>query len=78
MANGTKKKPDPLAPFKRAVTLATRTLADNKSMNVVFGSDWPFPMGLVEPHAQLASLDPVRRRRIFCDNPDRLAKETEA
>jgi cobaltochelatase CobT len=41
MANGTKKKPDPLAPFKRAVTLATRTLAANKSMNVVFGSDAP-------------------------------------
>ena len=41
MANGTKKKPDPLAPFKRAVTLATRTLAASKSMNVVFGSDAP-------------------------------------
>jgi cobaltochelatase CobT len=41
MANGTKKKPDPLAPFKRAVTLATRTLAANKSVNVVFGSDTP-------------------------------------
>jgi cobaltochelatase CobT len=41
MANGTKKKPDPLAPFKRAITFATRTLAANKSMNVVFGSDVP-------------------------------------
>jgi len=41
LANGTKKKPDPLAPFKRAVTLATRTLAANKSMNVVFGADAP-------------------------------------
>src|SRR5215469_12695982 len=41
MANGTKKKPDPLGPFKRAVTLATRTLAADKSMNVVFGSDAP-------------------------------------
>ena len=41
MANGTKKKSDPLAPFKRAVTLATRTLAANKSMNVVFGADAP-------------------------------------
>ena len=36
-----KKKADPLAPFKRALTLATRTLAANKSMNVVFGSDAP-------------------------------------
>jgi cobaltochelatase CobT len=41
MANGMKKKPDPLAPFKRAVMLATRTLAASKSMNVVFGSDAP-------------------------------------
>jgi cobaltochelatase CobT len=41
MANSTKKKPDPLAPFKRAVSLATRTLAANKSVNVVFGSDAP-------------------------------------
>ena len=41
MANNNKKKADPLSPFKRAITLATRTLAANKSMNVVFGSDAP-------------------------------------
>ncbi|MFY9640802.1 MAG: cobaltochelatase subunit CobT [Rhodomicrobium sp.] len=41
MPNGVKKRPDPLAPFKRAVTLATRSLAANKSMNVTFGSDAP-------------------------------------
>ncbi len=41
MANNPKKKADPLSPFKRAITLATRTLAANKSMNVVFGSDAP-------------------------------------
>jgi cobaltochelatase CobT len=41
MANSTRKKPDPLAPFKRAVALATRTLAANKAVNVVFGSDTP-------------------------------------
>ena len=40
-ADSAKKKPDPLAPFKRAVSLATRTLAENKSMNVVFGTDAP-------------------------------------
>jgi aminocarboxymuconate-semialdehyde decarboxylase len=45
------------------------------SPNVVFGSDWPFPMGLVEPHAQMAQVDLQRRHRIFCDNPDRLKKE---
>jgi aminocarboxymuconate-semialdehyde decarboxylase len=35
---------------------------------ILFGSDWPFPMGLKEPHRQLAALAPERRRRIFCDN----------
>jgi cobaltochelatase CobT len=41
MANNIKKRPDPLAPFKRAVSLATRSLAGSKTMNVVFGSDAP-------------------------------------
>lgn len=36
--------------------------------HVVFGSDWPFPMGLVEPHAQLASYEPARRQRYFQAN----------
>jgi aminocarboxymuconate-semialdehyde decarboxylase len=43
---------------------------------LMFGSDWPFPMGLPEPHRQLAALDAARRKRIFCDNPERLIKET--
>jgi aminocarboxymuconate-semialdehyde decarboxylase len=38
-----------------------------------FGSDWPFPMGLPKPHAQLAGLAPEQRRRLFADNPARLA-----
>jgi aminocarboxymuconate-semialdehyde decarboxylase len=33
-------------------------------------------MGLPEPHAQMGALDAVRRKRIFCDNPQRLIKET--
>ncbi len=41
MVNSVKKRPDPLAPFKRAVSLATRSLAGSKTMNVVFGSDAP-------------------------------------
>src|SRR5271165_5564097 len=41
MPIGAKKKPDPLSPFKRALSLATRTLAENKSLNVVFGADAP-------------------------------------
>ena len=39
---------------------------------LVFGSDWPFPMGLVEPDEQLAKLDPDRRERITRINPKRL------
>ena len=43
--------------------------------NVIFGSDWPFPMGVVEPHDQMKNIDQNRRQRIFCDNPDRLKNE---
>ena len=43
--------------------------------NIVFGSDWPFPMGLLEPHRQLAGLTRERRQAIFCDNPVALAKD---
>jgi aminocarboxymuconate-semialdehyde decarboxylase len=60
---------------EHALTLAEQVFGEG---NVVFGSDWPFPMGLVEPHQQMASLDPARRKRIFCDNPDRVIKETRA
>jgi cobaltochelatase CobT len=41
MASTPKRKPDPLMPFKRAVALATRTLAEKKQMQVVFGTDSP-------------------------------------
>lgn len=40
---------------------------------IVFGSDWPFPMGLMQPHVQLAALRPEERERIFRTNPARLA-----
>ena len=56
-----------------SLALAEQTFGEG---NVVFGSDWPFPMGLIEPHAQMALLDKNRRKRIFCDNPERLEKET--
>ena len=39
--------------------------------HVLFGSDWPFSMGLPDPHKQLADTDPVLRRLIFQDNPRR-------
>jgi aminocarboxymuconate-semialdehyde decarboxylase len=39
---------------------------------VLFGSDWPFPMGLLQPHEQVAQTSPRTRQAIFCDNPARL------
>ena len=42
------------------------------SGNVVFGSDWPFPMGIVDPAKQLAGIDAERRRRICCSGAIRL------
>jgi aminocarboxymuconate-semialdehyde decarboxylase len=56
-----------------ALALAEHVFGETQ---VVFGSDWPFPMGVVEPHSQMATLDAARRKRIFCDNPDRILKET--
>ena len=44
--------------------------------NVVFGSDWPFPMGLLHPHEQLGGVAATRRRAIVCDNPSALARAT--
>jgi aminocarboxymuconate-semialdehyde decarboxylase len=40
--------------------------------HVFFGSDWPFSMGLPEPHKQLADTDPALRQQIFQANPMRL------
>ena len=39
---------------------------------VLFGSDWPFSMGLPEPHKQLADTDASFRQRIFQANPKAL------
>lgn len=46
--------------------------------NVVFGSDWPFPMGLVEPHDQLAGFDHQRRTAYLDANPSRLLETLHA
>jgi aminocarboxymuconate-semialdehyde decarboxylase len=56
-----------------ALTLAEKVFGETQ---IVFGSDWPFPMGVIEPHQQMAELDAARRKRIFCDNPERIMKET--
>jgi aminocarboxymuconate-semialdehyde decarboxylase len=42
--------------------------------HVLFGSDWPFSMGLPDPHKQLADLEPGFRRQIFQDNALALLK----
>lgn len=36
---------------------------------ILFGSDWPFPMGTLEPHEKLAAVASDARRRICQDNP---------
>jgi aminocarboxymuconate-semialdehyde decarboxylase len=38
--------------------------------HVLFGSDWPFSMGLTEPHAQLATVAPALRSRILAADPE--------
>lgn len=55
-----------------AAALAEATFGSDK---VVFGSDWPFPMGLVEPHEQLGNFEEGRRARFLSDNPRRLLEQ---
>jgi len=65
----------PLQSFKRlwcdSIAHGTASLALAATIfgndHVVFGSDWPFPMGLLEPESQLARTDPALRARIFRD-----------
>jgi aminocarboxymuconate-semialdehyde decarboxylase len=49
-----------------AAILAEETFGSDK---VVFGSDWPFPMGLVDPQEQLGSFNAERRTRYLSRNP---------
>ena len=39
---------------------------------VLFGSDWPFSMGLIDPHAQLEGVDPALLERIAAADPGAL------
>jgi aminocarboxymuconate-semialdehyde decarboxylase len=41
---------------------------------ILFGSDWPFPMGLPQPHDQLVGVDPALRHRIYQDNVEHLLR----
>jgi aminocarboxymuconate-semialdehyde decarboxylase len=57
-----------------AAALAEATVG---GANVLFGSDWPFPMGLIEPHRQLQGYAADQRRRYFADNPRRLLQRLD-
>lgn len=46
---------------EQAVVLAEQTFGKE---SVVFGSDWPFPMGVIDPAGQLETWDPDRLHRI--------------
>ncbi len=45
-----------------ALALAAEVFGEG---HILFGSDWPFSMGVTEPHAQLADVAPGLRTRIF-------------
>ena len=48
-----------------SIALAAATFGEGR---VVFGSDWPFAMGLPEPREQLAGVEAGLRARILQDN----------
>ena len=60
---------DCIAHDPRALRLAADIHGGN---HVLFGSDWPFSMGLTDPRAQLADLDGDLRTRIFGRNAQEL------
>jgi aminocarboxymuconate-semialdehyde decarboxylase len=57
------------------LALAAATFGDE---HVLFGSDWPFSMGLPEPQARLGELDRALARKIAVDNPARLMRKLRA
>lgn len=50
---------------RAAFDLAEQTFGTS---NILFGSDWPFPMGISEPQAQLSTLSTEQRRRVLQSN----------
>lgn len=54
-----------------AAILAEATFGQEQ---VLFGSDWPFPMGLIEPHAQLQDFAAERQLRYKTGNPRQLLR----
>jgi aminocarboxymuconate-semialdehyde decarboxylase len=54
-----------------AVALAAHVFGHD---HVLFGSDWPFPMGLITPHQQLSGIGAALRHQILSDNADDLKR----
>lgn len=52
-----------------ALALAAQVFGDG---NLLFGSDWPFPMGLPTPHRQLDDVAPALRNKLMRINPRRV------
>lgn len=60
---------DSIAHDTSALALAARVFGEG---HVLFGSDWPFPMGLPDPMTQLHCLSDGRLRRVLCSNAEKL------
>jgi aminocarboxymuconate-semialdehyde decarboxylase len=79
-ATGEDKSGPPRETFRRfcadCVTHSPAALAHAATIfgtdRMFFGSDWPFPMGLMSPHTALADAAPEIKRAMFADNPRRL------
>ncbi len=49
-----------------ALAYVAQTFGEDR---VLFGSDWPFPMGVLAPQRHLSSLERTLRRKVFWNNP---------
>lgn len=64
---------DSIVHDEAALGLAARVFG---AQHLVFGSDWPFPMGLPRPHEMLAQIPPTLRRVIFQEAARALLERT--
>lgn len=63
---------DCIAHDPEALELAGHVFGQDK---ILFGSDWPFPMGLLEPRRQLSGVAEGQLKAIWCDNPQSLDRK---
>jgi aminocarboxymuconate-semialdehyde decarboxylase len=79
-ATGDGKSGAPRDGFRRfcadCITHSPSALAHSAAVfgndHIFFGSDWPFPMGLLSPHTALAEAGSLLKQAMFADNPRRL------